>query len=88
MLPEPKNIMDVLLEAFSGKSDDDGFRIDAGPAAPSLIGPATPLTDIALPVLRDIDPARAQALITALTRLQLVHQERVIMMMPVDFVIR
>ncbi|MBN1514409.1 MAG: signal peptide peptidase SppA [Phycisphaerae bacterium] len=88
VLPEPKNIMDVLLEAFSGKSDDDGFRIDSGHAAPSLIGPATPLADLVLPVLRDLDPARAQALMTALSRLQLVHQERVILMMPVDFVIR
>ncbi len=88
VLPEPKSIIDVLLETFSGTSDDEGFRIDSAPAAPALFRTPTPLTDLVLPVLGELDPARAQALRTALTRLQLIHQERAVLMMPVDFVIR
>jgi protease-4 len=88
VLPEPKNLMDVLLEAFSGKTDDDDFRIDSGTRGPALLGRGTPLTDVVLPLLQDLDPMRARALLQALTRLRLVHQEHVILMMPVDFVIR
>ena len=55
---------------------------------PHLFGTGSPLVDMVLPMLKTLDPARAKVLIQALTRLQLIHEEQVILMTPEDWLIR
>jgi protease-4 len=85
ILPRPKSIFDFFRENMGGQ-ESDSVRVTT--AAPSLLTSGSPLVDLALPVLKSLDPQRADVLVQALTRLQLIHSENVILMTPEDWLIR
>jgi len=86
VLPKPKSIFDFLRESM-GAEETDAVSVAAEGSA-GLFDANSPLLDLVLPVLKTLDPQRAQVLIQGLTRLQLLHTERVILMPPDDFLVR
>lgn len=83
VIPEPKSLFDLF---GGGKADTEDDFAAPGPRRLSLA--AMPLFESMLPHLARTDPARFQALMQALRRLELLHEEGVITMMPQDLVIR
>lgn len=82
VIPEPPSILDL----FMGDRDDDaGFTRVHSTKRLSLID--APVFAATLPVITKLDPLRAQAMIRALRKLELIHDEGVVMMMPAEFVI-
>ena len=73
VIPRPKNFIEQLLESQDGGSEQDRRWLTAG-------GPS--LADLAMPMLKDLEPQRAAAIRSALQRLQLLGQETVILAMP------
>jgi protease-4 len=80
VVPEPKNFIEKLMEELSGSKDenkelDTKIRRPAVSSQPSLV-------DLAAPYLQSLDPLRVGAVKMALGRMQLLQQERAILMMP------
>jgi protease-4 len=87
VLPEPKTVFDLLMEGFGGEKEEE-TALDRGPTRyDTLLGRESPWLSTVLPILAQLDPQRAEALMTALTRLQLIHDEGVVLMMPFEIVI-
>ncbi len=82
VIPEPPGILDM----FMGGSDDDEFVRTSSRSGLGLHD--CPMFRAALPMIAKIDPLRARAVIRALMRIELVHAEGAIMMMPEEFLIR
>jgi protease-4 len=83
-IPEPLDFITQMIQQYSG----EGER----PTDISLTEVATILTSHPalaplFEVLRKTEPQRAEALLQALLRIELVHSENVIMMMPFDVVL-
>jgi len=90
VLPKPKSIFDFLREGLGGEETDSVYS-DAPSVSTSradLFAANSPLMSTVLPMLQQLDPPRAKVLIQALTRLQLIHEEQVILMTPEDWLIR
>ena len=88
VLPEPKKLMDIKVEAFGGGKEEDDFTLDTRSASRwSLLAQDAPLLQTLLPLVSELEPLRARALLTALTRLQLIHEEGAVMMMPFELVV-
>ncbi|MCH7924719.1 MAG: signal peptide peptidase SppA, partial [Planctomycetes bacterium] len=81
-IPEPPSIFDMFL----GDKKDEKYANVAGTSYGALF--KTPIVQAALPTLFSIDPLRARALVQALWRLELIHKEGVVVMMPQEFLIR
>jgi len=81
VIPEPPTIFDM----FAPSREDETISIATGGGRTLT---SHPLIDGLLPVLARTDPLRFRALIQALTRIELVHREGVVMMMPQDLIIR
>jgi protease-4 len=79
VVPEPKNIIEQILEAASG-GKDDSKRIDVAPRGISFKGPS--LLDLAAPHLKHLDPARVALVQSTLRQLQILQQEGVCLTMP------
>ena len=47
-----------------------------------------PLFRTMLPTIAGVDPLRAKAIVRSLQRIELIHQEGVVMMMPAELLIR
>jgi protease-4 len=78
IVPEPKNFLEQLIEEASGAGDDTpGVDVRIGAAA----GPGS-LVDLAMPLLRHLDPPRVAAVTDALRHLQLLQREGVLLIMP------
>ena len=82
VIPEPPSIFDL----FGGHKGDDEY-------AAASVGERVSLTDLPLirqmlPVVGKLDPLRAAAILRALQRIELIHNEGVVMMMPDELVIR
>ncbi len=77
VIPEPPSLFDALL----GKDGDDEL-IGIMPNKTSVV--SWPIFKAAIPMLATLDPNRVRTLLQAFTRIELIHQERVIMMMPID----
>ena len=85
VIPEAPSIFDMLkpqqdeytISLMSGSAAGDGF---------SLVN--HPLVKEALPMLASVDPLRLKAVVQALERIQLIHDEGVVMMTASDLVIR
>src|SRR5262249_1296470 len=80
VVPEPKNIVERLLEELSGEGADKPGLDTAGPRRPA--GHGAWLGGLAMPYLRHLDPERVRLVVRALERLQLVQQEGAVLMMP------
>jgi protease IV len=79
VVPAPKNFLEQIIEEASGTTDD-APGLDAR-ARPMAAGPES-LVDLALPLLRHLDPPRVAAIKDALRHLQLLQREGVLLMMP------
>ncbi|MBI4717530.1 MAG: signal peptide peptidase SppA [Planctomycetes bacterium] len=82
VIPEPPTILDLLT---GSKDDDQAVRLGGRPGS-SLLD--LPLFSTMLPAAAALDPQRTRAFINAVRRVELLHREGVILMMPQDFVIR
>jgi protease IV len=79
MVPPNKNFLEQLIEEASGGSDDaSGIGLRTRPIA---AGPES-LIDLAMPLLRHLDPPRVTAVKDALGHLQMLQREGVLLMMP------
>jgi protease-4 len=82
VIPEPPNIFDLL----TGHREEEEQALDLR-AGGFLFLEMDPVRTM-LHAVRSIDPDRAKAMIRALTRVELIHREGVITMMPEEFLIR
>jgi protease-4 len=79
IVPAPKNFLEQLIEEASGAAEDaPGIDVRVRPMA----GGPESLVDLALPMLRHLDPPRVAAIKDALRHLQLLQREGVLLMMP------
>jgi protease-4 len=80
VVPEPKNILEKLLEQSAGDKDDSpGLNL----TAPFLVkSRSISIIDLAVPHLRHLDPERVGLIMAALQRLQMIQSEGAILMMP------
>jgi hypothetical protein len=93
VVPEAKNLMELLLEGVNG-DDEYADRLirtpaargrDAGAGDTGSSG-AGGLLDLALPYIRTLDPVRATAVTRLFVQLETLRRERIGVMMP-EFVI-
>jgi protease-4 len=78
--PEPKNFVEVL---FEGLSDADRDPNHLAIAASGLAPPRAPsILDVALPHLKGLDRDRLETVKAVLRQLDLLQQERAVLMMP------
>ena len=86
VVPKARNFLEVLLEDLTGGGSNDqrlSLNLDR-----SLFSAGSPLLDTVLPMLQRLDPQRASALLTSLQKLELLHREGVVTVMPETLVIR
>ena len=81
VIPEPPNIFD-----FFGSSEEDEYVSTRSRTSLSLS--KLPMFREALPLLSRLDPLRWRAMVRALKRVELIHEECVITMMPSEMIIR
>jgi len=81
VIPEPASLFDMFMGDKA--KDDDEFVSSSGSGRLSFA--KMPLFESMFPILAQTDPVRFKALIQALKRLELIHHEGVIMMMPEEF---
>ena len=75
VVPEPKNFLEQLMEGLSDGKDDTGH---IGAAQGSLL-------KLAAPYLQNLDPQRTAAVLSVLTRLEILQKEGVVLTMPEIF---
>jgi protease-4 len=78
VVPEPKNIIEKILEQAAGDSDD---------AQSVMLGASRPanrasLIDVAMPYIEKLDPQRLAAVMVALRQLETLDREGVALVMP------
>ncbi len=83
VIPEPPSIFELLL----GSRDEDDALTRAPKAMASSLTELEPFRTM-LPVVAKVDPLRARAIFRMLQRLELLHRENVLMMMPDELLIR
>ncbi len=72
VVPEPKNFLEQLMEQFSGGKDE-----------PEHVQMAqNSFFKLAMPYLQNLDPRRMSAVLSALTRLQILQKEGAVLSMP------
>ncbi|MEZ6082855.1 MAG: S49 family peptidase [Phycisphaerae bacterium] len=86
VLPRPKSIFEIFGEELSGK-ESENVRVSLAPKS-GLFNSGSPLMEMVLPMLNSLDPQRAAALGTALTKLQILHEENIALMPADDWVVR
>jgi protease-4 len=74
VVPEPKNFIEQLLEGVSHSKDE--------PNHVRLAANESSLVKLAAPYLQNLDPRRTAAVVSALTRLEILQKERVALTMP------
>lgn len=88
VIPEPRTIFDLFMpqkdDEFASMFTASGYV--SGRAPLDLLN--LPLVRTMLPTISRIDPLRARAIVRALQRIELIHQEGVAMMMPTELLIR
>ncbi len=82
VIPDPPSIFDL----FGGSRDEDEFTRSAAEAKLSLVD--LPLFRAMLPAIAKFDPLRARAILQALKRIEVIHQEGVATVMPFELLIR
>ncbi len=86
VIPRPKNIFEIFGDGLGGK-ESENVRVSLAPKQ-GLFTAGSPLLDVVLPLLKTLDPQRAAALNTALMKLQILHDENIVLMPAGDWVIR
>jgi protease-4 len=84
VVPEPKNFLEQLMAGLSGQTpEEEGRHVLAdGVRRNAAIGGPGSITELALPYLQQLDPARVKSVRAALQRLDLMREESVILAMP------
>jgi protease-4 len=82
VIPEPIGIFDLFL---GGRDDDE--LISTGPSRGFSLVDMPPFSTL-LPAVARVDPLRAKLIVQSLKRIELLHREHVVTMMPVDLLIR
>jgi protease IV len=82
VIPEPQDFLTTLMEDYSGEG---GRPSDVSIDAASLLTGHPAMASL-LDLLRKTEPQRAQALLNALQRVELIRDEGVVMMMPFDVI--
>jgi protease-4 len=85
VIPEPKNFVEMLVEGLSGEksSDETKHVFDGSPRMTLSAGhQGMSISDLALPYLRQVDPSRVGVIRSALQRLDVLQDERVLLAMP------
>ena len=88
VLPEPKDPLEQIFEALSGQFGDRPS--DIAPSGRMIVNGlpgASSLFDTILPQLNKLDPKRMQLVKQCMTRIELLNQNRIMMMMPIDTII-
>lgn len=80
VFPRPKTMFDILAEAFGGGDEDDEFVSLRAPIGSKFA--RHPMLAGALEAARSLDPARARALQSFLIQLELLSEERVLLIGP------
>ena len=80
VIPEPKNLIEIIMEELGG-GDEDDRHLSLGLKLPSW-GGASPLVKAALPLIGQLDPQRLDAVLSALRRLEMLHEEGAGLTMP------
>jgi protease-4 len=82
VVPEPKNVIERLIEQSSGDDDQPG-HVSLG-VARNMLGRSSGdhLFDLAMPLLKGLDPQRVAEIRDALGKLELMQREGVILTMP------
>jgi protease-4 len=78
VVPEPKNLLERIIEEASGDQDDKP-GLDLRQMGARRAGG---LVNLAMPYLKDMDPERVLLIVRALERMQLIQQEGAVLMMP------
>jgi len=74
MVPEPRSLLEQLIQHFSGGKDEPGHvRVAAGESS---------LFKLAAPYLQNLDPQRVAAIASVLRRLEIMQKESVVVTMP------
>jgi protease IV len=79
-VPEPKNVLQKLMEQSAG-GDDDTDHVALG-------GSANWIAKLAEPYLAGLDPDHARIIKMALGQLEMIQQEQVMLMMPAGFCVK
>jgi protease IV len=81
VVPEPKNVIEMLLEGASGQEKDED---DAKASINLLMSPTSKsgLWNAALPYLKGLDPQRSEAVLRAFQQLEILEREGVVLMAP------
>jgi protease-4 len=74
VVPEPKNFLEQLMDDISGRKDNPGHV--------ALGGYRSPLMRLAAPYLENLDPQRTSAILSVLSRLEILQKEGVVLTMP------
>ncbi len=83
VIPEPPSIFDL----FMGNLEDDEFALVGTNRKPLLLLGAPPFRDL-LPTLARTDPLRFNAILRTLQKVELIHQEHVVTVMPDELLFR
>ena len=81
VVPRNRDFFEQLLEQSSGDDADTG-RIDSDPVAPRFGRSQLSLVELALPYLKQLEPQRTQAVISAMRQLELLHHDGVLLLTP------
>jgi protease IV len=80
VVPEPKNVLETLLEGASGNKGEDD--VTSGIRTTALTGREASMYGAVLPHLKGLDPRRAEAVLRAFQQLEILEREGVVLMMP------
>ncbi len=79
-LPEPVSFFEVIGQQYAGKkTEDPRLEFKIGPESSEIQGNS--LFETVLPLVRNLDPRRAEAIITTFLQLDLLHREGISMIM-------
>jgi protease IV len=81
IVPEPKNVIEKLLEGASGQEKDEDDA-KATLRAPATVTGNASVWQAALPYLQGLDPQRAEAVVRAFQQLEILNREGVVLMTP------
>ncbi|NOX57854.1 MAG: signal peptide peptidase SppA [Planctomycetes bacterium] len=85
VLPRTKNIFEIFGDQMGGRESDNvqvSFSRQQG-----LFASGSPLMDLVMPLLQTLDPQRSAALGNAMMKLQIMHEENIVLMPAGDWVI-
>lgn len=86
VIPKPRNFLDMLMQELTGQGErPSDITVHVGLR---LLDSKSPLFQTLLPALQRFDPLRVQALIRAVQKIELIHREGVVVVMPQELIIR